>query len=61
MSELTYRLVDEGSAIQCLVCGRTSHNTNDVAYRYCGFCHRFHDDMRTDTTRNEDDETTPTR
>lgn len=37
-------LVDEGQSIHCLLCGTTSHNPNDVRERYCGFCHRFHDD-----------------
>jgi hypothetical protein len=30
--------------IKCLRCGRTSHNPNDIAQKYCGHCHRFHDD-----------------
>jgi len=30
--------------IRCLTCGRTSYNRNDVEQRYCGNCHRFHDD-----------------
>lgn len=33
-----------GIAIKCLICGYTSHNPNDVIHRFCGFCHRFHDD-----------------
>lgn len=32
---------DPGS-ITCLVCGFTSHNTNDIQYLYCGNCHSFH-------------------
>lgn len=36
---------DEGSfRIMCLRCDMTSYNPNDVAYRYCGWCHEFHDD-----------------
>lgn len=27
-----------GMAITHKVCGKTSHNPNDVLYRYCGFC-----------------------
>jgi hypothetical protein len=44
----TYRLIRVEAlgrmAILCLVCMRLSHNPNDVANRYCGKCHRFHDD-----------------
>lgn len=40
----TYRLVDEGRAIRCLICGTTSHNPHDVSHRYCGFCRCFHED-----------------
>jgi hypothetical protein len=38
--ETKYRLL-EGPAIQCLVCGRVSHNPHDIEHRYCGFCHHF--------------------
>jgi len=41
----TYRVSDDGTAITCLICGKTSHNPHDVANRYCGFCHWFHDDL----------------
>jgi hypothetical protein len=37
-------------SITCPVCGKTSHNTNDVQHRYCGFCHKFHDQF-TDAER----------
>ena len=40
---LTYRISLDGKAITCLVCLRTSHNPNDVLYRYCGYCHWFHE------------------
>jgi hypothetical protein len=30
--------------IRCLVCGLTSWNPHDVRERYCGHCHRFHED-----------------
>lgn len=31
--------------IKCLVCDMTSWNPNDVTNRYCGNCHRFHEDV----------------
>jgi len=31
------------TAIQCLLCGRTSALPGDVENRYCGCCHLFHD------------------
>lgn len=39
----TYKLLEEGKAIQCLWCGLVSHIPSDVAEHYCGACHRFHD------------------
>ena len=39
----TYVIVHQGRAIKCLVCRMTSHNPNDVAFRFCGNCNRFHD------------------
>ncbi|MEP7304179.1 MAG: hypothetical protein ABJA98_01550 [Acidobacteriota bacterium] len=54
---MTYRLVTtvsggvSYSGIQCLVCGRTSYNGNDIEQRYCSHCHRFHDDPVTESTR----------
>lgn len=30
--------------IVCPRCGRTSHNRNDIEQRFCGACHRFHDE-----------------
>jgi hypothetical protein len=41
---VTYRLVDDGRAIECLRCGMVSYHPEDVRQRYCGHCHRFHDD-----------------
>jgi len=41
----TYRIEASRKSITCLGCGRTSFNANDVAQRYCGFCHVFHDDI----------------
>jgi protein-arginine kinase activator protein McsA len=39
----TYRITEDGKAIICLLCGRTSYNFEDVRRLYCGNCHRFHD------------------
>lgn len=42
--QVTFRF--EGmSAIQCLLCGHTSHNRTDVKQRYCGHCNVYHDDF----------------
>lgn len=38
---LRYRILQDGRAIECLECGRTSHNLNDVKHRYCGHCRAF--------------------
>ena len=32
----------DGLGITCTKCRRSSRNPNDVAQRYCGFCHEFH-------------------
>lgn len=47
-SSLTYEIVESGdqTGIKCLVCGMTSYNPNDVANKYCGHCHRFHEEMQ---------------
>jgi hypothetical protein len=31
-----------GDSITCAACRNTSRNPNDVATRYCGFCHTFY-------------------
>ncbi len=43
LMEKTYQLSGDDS-ITCLLCGTSSQNPNDVLYRYCARCHRFHDD-----------------
>jgi hypothetical protein len=40
---IKYVILDDGAAIKCTTCGMTSHNPNDVRFRYCGNCHTFHD------------------
>ncbi len=37
--------VDAAASVTCPQCGMVSHNRNDVAHRYCGNCHQFHDQM----------------
>lgn len=29
--------------IRCLRCDKLSWNANDVHFRFCGYCRRFHD------------------
>jgi hypothetical protein len=43
MSKPTYEITDDGRAIKCLKCNRTSWHPDDVKKRYCGCCHEFHD------------------
>ena len=43
----TYNLVvdPEGlAAIECKLCGRLSYHPQDIANRYCGCCHKFHEE-----------------
>jgi len=42
MSEPTYTISADGSAILCRVCRTTSYNPSDVRERYCGKCKMFH-------------------
>jgi hypothetical protein len=39
---MTYEIVNNGRAIKCLRCGKTSHNWNDIRYLFCAFCNQFH-------------------
>lgn len=44
-----YEISADGRMITCRRCNQTSYSPNDVANRYCGQCHVFHDDVaRTD-------------
>lgn len=38
-----YDILESGAAIRCHACGRASHHPRDVAERYCGYCHRYHE------------------
>lgn len=51
-------LTGSGKSIQCLVCGTTSYNPSDVAQRYCGFCHVFHEDAVSTYLREANDAST---
>lgn len=44
----SYRLVEEDGSegIYCLWCKRTSFHPQDVAHRFCGACHAFHQDIQ---------------
>ena len=33
----------QAPSITCPTCGAVSHNPNDIAQRYCGHCHQFHE------------------
>ena len=39
-----YRLdrEDGQASITCLSCDMTSYHPSDIAYLFCGHCHRFH-------------------
>lgn len=54
---ITYK-IDNGPGgepfIECLLCGRLSYNRNDIKYRYCGKCHKFHDDIQPSPPRATD-------
>lgn len=50
LSRFTYVVVpaatDRPASIVCLRCGAQSFNPHDIAERYCGRCHVFHDDAK---------------
>lgn len=39
-----YRIARDGRSITCLTCRTLSFNPNDIRNRYCGFCHKYHED-----------------
>jgi hypothetical protein len=41
---LSCAISSDGRAITCHGCGHTSHHPDDVAAKYCGHCHVFHDE-----------------
>lgn len=42
---MTYQISTDGRTITCTICGMTSWHPEDVARKYCGHCHIFHDDL----------------
>jgi hypothetical protein len=40
----TYEISPDGKSIKCLRCWRTSFHPEDVRNKFCGYCHRFHED-----------------
>ncbi|MCE7980320.1 MAG: hypothetical protein DYG89_03950 [Caldilinea sp. CFX5] len=44
--QTTYTLAADGNSITCRQCNYTSHNINDIQNRYCGYCHKFHEESR---------------
>lgn len=43
-----FRIVESdgaGPAIRCKACGMLSHHPQDVAQRYCAWCHKFHEPL----------------
>ena len=41
---LTYGIGLDGDWIECFRCGMVGYNPHDIAQRYCGKCHRFHEE-----------------
>lgn len=46
MPDKTYEIVENGKAIKCLRCGKTSWHFEDVRHLYCGMCHQFHERVK---------------
>lgn len=42
--EMRYVILDGGKAIKCMTCQMRSYHPKDVEHRYCGNCHKFHED-----------------
>jgi ribosomal protein L37E len=45
MSAPTYAIIEFGNAIQCLRCGKISHDPTYIKERYCVRCHQYHSEM----------------
>lgn len=44
MSDKSYEVIDEGTAIACMLCGFVSDNREDVRRRHCPNCGVYHDE-----------------
>lgn len=44
---MSYSIVAFGRGIRCWTCGQVSFNQTDIKQRYCGKCHKYHDDGTT--------------
>jgi hypothetical protein len=38
-------IADPEATITCPRCGKTSYHPQDIAEKYCGYCHQFHAEM----------------
>jgi len=52
--EITYTISADGTAITCRRCGLVSYHPMDIATRYCGNCHVFHDALQSPDARSAD-------
>lgn len=50
-----YFINNRGKSIICMTCGKESHNPNDVREKYCGYCHKFHDEKSINVRRTAGD------
>jgi ribosomal protein L37E len=41
---MSYTMIDQGRAIRCNMCGSASYSAQDIRQKYCGRCHKFHND-----------------
>lgn len=45
VDEINAAMTAVGRSITCPVCSMTSYHPEDIAQRYCGNCHQFHEFM----------------
>ncbi len=41
-SKKSYKILYDGTAIKCLICGLISYHLDDVKNKYCDHCKLFH-------------------
>jgi ribosomal protein L37E len=48
MSEPTFTIDEKGGfkCITCHTCGMTSFHPQDILQKYCGKCHKFHEEPK---------------